>query len=413
MFGSVSLCLRVLRVIPRPGLVYDVLMAEDRSILHVDMDAFFASVVQLDQPELRGRPVLTGGDGPRGVVSAASYEAREFGCHSAMPMAQAKRLCPQAVVVKVPGERIRHFSSAVFEIFERVTPLVEPLSVDEAFLDVTGSARLLGDAETIAKRIRAEIKGELGLTASVGVSFNKFLAKLASDMDKPDGLTVIMPGDVGRVLPPLAIERMWGVGPATAEKLKEQGVRTFGDLSRLSREDLDHRFGKYGERFYRLSRGIDSRPVTPDHEAKSIGQEQTFSQDVGDVDHVRAVLLGQVQQVGRRLRKHGMRAHGVGLKIRFGDFQTISRSGTLPEASDLTDELWRVARDLFDAWARHSFSPVRLIGVHVDRLDASDVQMGLFTDPQREKQRSLDQAMDAIQDRFGKQSVRRGPGRLR
>lgn len=388
-------------------------MTTDRSILHVDMDAFFASVVQLDNPELRGRPVLTGGDGPRGVVSAASYEARRFGCHSAMPMAQAKRLCPDAVIVKVPGERIRHFSSAVFEIFDRVTPLVEPLSVDEAFLDVTGSARLLGDAVTIAKNIRAQIQSELGLTASVGVSFNKFLAKLASDMDKPDGLTVIRPEDVGRVLPPLSIERMWGVGPATADRLTQQGVRTFGDLSSLSREELDMRFGKYGDRFYRLSRGLDNRKVTPDHEAKSIGQEQTFGQDVEDVDHVRSILLGQVQQVGRRLRRHGMKARGVGLKIRFGDFQTISRSGTLAEPSDLTDDLWRVAKDLFDKWARHEFSPVRLIGVHVDRLDKADVQMDLFTDPRREKQRSLDRAMDAIQDRFGKQSVRRGPGKLR
>jgi len=377
------------------------------------MDAFFASVVQLDQPELRGRPVLTGGDGPRGVVSAASYEARTFGCHSAMPMAQAKRLCPDAVVVKVPGERIRHFSSAVFEIFETVTPLVEPLSVDEAFLDVTGSARLLGDAVTIATNIRAKIYNDLGLTASVGVSFNKFLAKLASDMDKPDGLTVIGPEDVDRVLPPLPIGRMWGVGPATSDKLIQQGVRTFGDLSSLTREALEARFGRYGDRFYRLSRGIDSRAVTPDHEAKSIGQEQTFGQDVQDVEHVRSVLLGQVQQVGRRLRKHGLRARGIGLKIRFGDFETISRSGTLAEPSDLTDDLWKIAKDLFDRWAQHAFMPVRLIGVHVDRLDSADSQMNLFTDPQREKQRSLDQAMDAIQDRFGKHSVRRGSGKLR
>ncbi len=388
-------------------------MQADLAILHVDMDAFFASVVQLDRPELRGRPVLTGYDGPRGVVSAASYEARAFGCRSAMPMAQAKRLCPEAVVVKVPGERIRHFSSAVFEIFESVTPVVEPMSVDEAFLDVTGSARLLGDAVTLAKHIRKRIHTELGLTASVGVSYNKFLAKLASDMDKPDGMTVIGPGDVGRVLPGLAIERMWGVGPATAEKLKAQGVRTFGDLNAMAAEELDQRFGKHGSRFYRLSRGLDDRAVTPDHGAKSIGQEQTFDRDVAEPEHVRAVLLSQVQQVGRRLRKQGLGARCVTVKIRYGDFQTVTRSGTLDRASDLTDELWEVARGLFDTWARQGFVPVRLIGVGTDRFETGGGQLDLFTDPDRVKRQRLDAAMDTIQDRYGVKSVRRGPGRLR
>ncbi len=381
-----------------------------RSILHVDMDAFFASVVQLDRPELRGKPVLTGHDGPRGVVSAASYEARKFGCRSAMPMAQAKRLCPRAVVVRVPGERIRHFSHAVFEIFGRFTPLVEPLSVDEAFLDVTGSARLLGDAVSIAKSIRERIHGELGLTASVGVSFNKFLAKLASDMDKPDGLTVISPDDVDRILTPLPIERMWGVGPATAKKLHTWGIRTFGDLSALTLEQLEQRFGKHGERFYRLSRGLDDRPVVRDHEAKSIGQEQTFGQDAADRAYVRSVLFGQVQQVGGRLRKHGLRARGISLKIRYGDFETISRSGTLAEASDLTDELWEAARALFDHWADSHFVPVRLIGVSADRLETGVGQMDLFADPTRQKRRGVDQAMDAIRAKFGAGSVKRGGG---
>lgn len=385
-------------------------MDRQRSILHVDMDAFFASVVQLDRPKLRGLPVLTGYDGPRGVVSAASYEARAFGCRSAMPMAQAKRLCPRAVIARVPGERIRHFSHAVFEIFDQFTPLVEPLSVDEAFLDVTGSIRLMGDAVTIAKSIRERIHGELGLTASVGVSFNKFLAKLASDMDKPDGLTVIAPGEVQRILTPLPIERMWGVGPATAKKLHTWGIRTFGDLSALTLEQLEQRFGKHGERFYRLSRGIDDRPVVPDREAKSIGQEQTFGQDVADREHVRGVLFGQVQQVGRRLRKHGLRARGVTVKIRFGDFETISRSGTLTAPSDLTDELWETAGAIFDHWADHGFVPVRLIGVAADRLESGGGQMDLFTDPKRQKRRGVDKAMDAIQAKFGAGSVRRGGG---
>ena len=373
------------------------------------MDAFFASVVQLDRPELRGKPVLTGYDGPRGVVSAASYEARAFGCRSAMPMSQAKRLCPDAVIVKAPGERIRHFSSAVFAVFDSYTPLVEPLSVDEAFLDVTGSDRLIGDAVTIAKDIRQRIKGELGLTASVGVSFNKFLAKLASDMDKPDGLTVIMPEDVARVLPPLPIERMWGVGPATAKKLRTWGVKTFADLQALSRAELDKRFGKHGDRFYRLSRGLDDRSVTPDHAAKSIGQEQTFGQDVVERAYVRGILFSQVQQVGRRLRKHGLSARGVNIKIRFGDFETITRSITLAEPTDVTDDLWEAARALFDQWADHGFVPVRLIGLSADRIESGGDQLSLFGDPQRDKRRRLDQAMDAIQSRFGTNSVRRGP----
>ncbi len=384
-------------------------MPAARSILHVDMDAFFASVVQLDRPELRGKPVLTGYDGPRGVVSAASYEARAFGCRSAMPMSQAKRLCPHAVIVKAPGERIRHFSSAVFAIFDDFTPLVEPLSVDEAFLDVTGSDRLLGDAVSIAKQIRKRIKNELGLTASVGVSFNKFLAKLASDMDKPDGLTVIMPEDVMRILPPLPIERMWGVGPATAKRLRTWGVRTFADLQAMSRAELDKRFGKHGERFYRLSRGEDDRSVTPDHSAKSIGQEQTFGQDVAERDYVKNILFGQVQQVGRRLRKHGLKARGVNIKIRFGEFETISRSTTLADPTDVTDELWGAAKALFDQWADHGFVPVRLVGMNADRIESDGDQLGLFIDPQREKSRRLDQAMDAIQSRFGVNSVRRGP----
>jgi DNA polymerase-4 len=382
-----------------------------RSILHVDMDAFFASIVQLDRPELRGRPVLTGHDGPRGVVSAASYEARAFGCRSAMPMARAKRLCPHAVIVRAPGDRIRHFSSAVFEIFDDFTPLVEPLSVDEAFLDVTGSDRLLGDAVSIARDIRRRIKTELGLTAAVGVSFNKFLAKLASDMDKPDGLTVIAIEDVGRVLPPLPIERMWGVGPATATKLRTWGVKTFGDLQAMSRAQLDERFGRFGDRFHRLSRGLDDRAVTPDHTAKSIGQEQTFGSDVAERDYVRGVLFGQVQQVGRRLRKHGLRTRGVQLKIRFGDFETISRSGTLDGPSDVTDELWEAAAAIFDAWAETGFSPVRLIGFSADRLDAGAGQMDLFADPRRQKRRRIDRAMDTIQERFGTDSVRRGTDR--
>jgi DNA polymerase-4 len=382
----------------------------DRLILHVDMDAFFASIAQLDDPSLRGKPVLTGGDGPRGVVTTASYEARPFGCRSAMPMAVAKRLCPQATVVKVPGARVREMSERMFAVLERFTPLVQPISVDEAFLDVTGSSRLFGDAITIARQIKANIRDATGgLTGSVGVSFNKFLAKLASDMDKPDGLTVIAPDDVDRILPPLPIERLWGVGPATANRLHGMAIRTFGDLRRLSLEQLQRRFGdEAADHYHRLVRGIDNRPVTPDRQAKSIGHEQTFGHDLDDPQAVRDVLLGQVEQVGRRLRRHGLRARGVGLKIRFGDFQTISRSATLDTATDLTDELWRAAATLFDRWVEVAFQPVRLIGVHADRLTDAPEQLDLFTGRDRDKRQRLDATLDQIASRFGKSAIHRG-----
>lgn len=381
----------------------------ERAILHVDMDAFFASIAQLDHPELRGKPVLTGGTGPRAVVTTASYEARPYGCRSAMPMAVARRLCPQAIVVKVPGARIRELSGRMFEVLEGYTPLVQPVSVDEAFLDVTGSARLFGEAVAIARELKRRIREATGgLTASVGVSFNKFLAKLASDMDKPDGLTVIGPGDVDRVLPPLPIERLWGVGPATAKRFASMGVATFGDLRKLTREQLARRFGEESaDHYWRLCRGIDDRPVVPDRQAKSIGHEQTFGQDLDDPQAVREVLLSQVEQVGRRLRKHGLLARGIGLKIRFGEFQTISRSATLETATDVTDDLWRAAAAVYDKWVREAFRPVRLIGVHADRLTQAPQQMDLFAQPQREKLRRLDSALDRIAERFGPDVIRR------
>ena len=383
-------------------------MDPQRVILHVDMDAFFASIAQLDHPELRGKPVLTGGDGPRGVVTTASYEARPYGCKSAMPMAVAKRLCPQAVVVKVPGQRIREVSGRMFDVLDEFTPVVQPVSVDEAFLDVTGSTRLLGDAVTIAKRLKARIKEETKLTASVGVSFNKFLAKLASDMDKPDGLTVITPERVDEVLLPLPVERLWGVGPATAGRFQQLGLHTLGDVRKLTLEQLRSRFGVSGDHYWRLVRGLDERAVVPDRQAKSIGHEQTFGEDLEDPQAVREVLLGQVEAVGRRLRKHRLLARGVGLKIRFGDFETISRSATLERATDLTDDLWVAAAAVFDKWTREAFRPVRLIGVHADRLTDAPEQLDLFEQGDRDRKKRLDATLDRIAEKFGKGAVHRG-----
>ncbi|MEM9662446.1 MAG: DNA polymerase IV [Planctomycetota bacterium] len=381
-----------------------------RSILHADMDAFFASVEQRDDPSLRGKPVLVGGSGKRGVVSAASYEARTFGCRSAMPMVTALRLCPDAVVVRGNYEEYKRSSSAVFTIFESFTPLVQPLSIDEAFLDVTGSLRAVGDAVSIAKSIRESVLRETGLTVSVGVAPNKFLAKLASDMDKPDGLTVIEADRVQQTLDPLPVTRIFGVGGSAEKRLNRLGVRTIGDLRKMPVDAVTGALGSWGARVHQLAHGIDDRPVVPDQVAKSVGHEQTFGVDLTEPDDVRAVMLDQAEQVGRRLRAKGRKAKTVTVKIRFGDFQTITRAQTLERAVDDTDSLYVAARSLFDAWAEVSFRPVRLIGVSASQLtgDGEPEQMGLFEDASaQEKRRAVDAAFDAINAKFGKRVITR------
>ena len=369
------------------------------------MDAFFASVEQREEPSLRGKALLIGHDGPRGVVATASYEARVYGCHSAQPMSVAKRLCPHAIVLPVRMGLYARVSDEVFAILGRYSPAVEPLSIDEAFVDLTGTERLHGNAESVARRIKDRIRTALNLTASVGVAPNKFLAKLASDMNKPVGLTVIRSEDVDRVLPPLPVTRIWGVGKATDERMRTYGVRTIGDLRKKSEAWLREFFGSEAERYYRLSRGIDERPVVGDSDAKSIGHEQTFERDVTDREAVLAVMLDQAEQVGARLRRHGLTARGLSLKIRFGDFQTIGRSSTFPRPTDATAELWNAAKALFEQWP---FQPVRLIGVTAEKLEQGPGQLDLFVDSDREKQRKLDAVADRINQRFGKRSIRRG-----
>jgi DNA polymerase-4 len=369
-----------------------------RSILHVDMDAFFAAIEQRDNPALRGKPILVGSDSGRGVVTTASYEARPFGCHSAQPMAVAKRLCPHAIVVPTRFSRYREVSDRIFEIFDAFSPVVQPLSIDEAFLDVTGTERAQGSAIEIAAKLKQRVRDELCLTASVGVAGNKFLAKLASDLEKPDGLTVINADDVDRILPPLPVTKIWGVGPKTAKRLEGMAIRTIGDLRRASDATLQRLLGDDADRCRRLAHGVDDREVETDSQAKQISQEQTF----------RGELLEQVQQVARRLRKHNLRAGGVTLKIRFGEFKTITRSQALAEPTDRTDLLWDVTREVFNGWAEKSFQPVRLIGVAARSLSSEGAQMPLFADPGAEKSQRLDRVVDAITDRFGKSAVQRG-----
>lgn len=382
-----------------------------RSILHIDMDAFFASVEQLDNPALRGKPVLVGGTGKRGVIAAASYEARVFGCRSAMPTAIARRLCPQAVIVGGRGSRYRELSDRVFGICDDFTPLVQPLSIDEAFLDVTGSQRLLGSAVEIATTIRTRIKAETGLIASVGVAPNKFLAKLASDLKKPDALVVIEPGQDQEILDPLPVTVIFGIGEAAAKRLERLGVRTIAQLRQLEPITLKATFGSWGERVGQLARGIDDRPVVTDRHAKSVGHETTFHDDLTDPDQVRSVLLQLTEDTAWRLRKKGRRAKTVTCKIRYGNFETITRAHTMGRATDSTSELWLAARTIFDTWAATSFRPVRLIGVSTSGLtEEAETQLDLFPDPAAAKQQALDAASDAVAAKFGKGTIRRARG---
>lgn len=382
----------------------------ERSILHVDLDAFFAAVEQRDRPELRGKPVLVGGDPKgRGVVSTASYEARPFGCHSAMSMARAVRLCPHAIVVRPRMKRYGEASRQVFDILEKFTPLVEPVSIDEAFLDVTGSIRLLGQPEEIAQGLRRRIREETGLTASAGVATNKFIAKLASDLNKPDGLVVVQSDQVRAFLDPLPISRLWGVGKVTLPRLESLGVRTFADLRRFPQVKLKEHFGKAGEQFYRLVRGIDSRELVPDRRAKSISHEVTFSVDVQDYDHLRAVLLDQVEHVARRLRQHQRMARTVTMKVRTADFKTVTRGTTLSSPTDRTDAIWQVVSTLFEKWWRWQPSAVRLIGVGVSQLSSdAEEQLGLFAPRADSGSQRLDCVVDEIRDRYGDEAIARG-----
>ena len=334
-----------------------------RHILHIDMDAFFAAVEQLDRPELRGKPVLVGGspDG-RGVVSTASYEARPYGCGSAMPMAAALRRCPHAIVVRPRMTRYAEVSAAVFEILERFTPQIEPLSIDEAFLDVTGCIKLFGPPEKIARELKRLVREETGLTASVGVAPNKSLAKLASDLDKPDGLVVVPHDDVRAFLAPLPITRLWGAGKVTVKRFEQLGVHTFADAARLPLGRLREVFGDVGERFELLVRGVDDRPVVTDREAKSISHENTFAADVSDRTHLRSVLLHHMERVAGRLRRHGRTARTVTIKLRTPDFTTVTRRRTLDASTDRTDVLWEAAASLYDEWTKQHTAPLRLIG---------------------------------------------------
>ncbi len=370
------------------------------------MDAFFASVEQRDNPQLRGKPVLVGGSGPRGVVAAASYEARTFGCHSAQPTAVALRLCPSAIIVSGRHADYKAVSRQVFAILERFSPAIQPISIDEAFLDVTGSLKLFGSPVHIAQEIRRLVKDETQLTCSVGVAPNKFLAKLASDMDKPDGLTIIDPDRIQETLDPLPVTKLWGVGPSAERSLARLGIRTIRDLRSMPIDTLRARMGDHGVHLHTLARGIDDRPVRIDRSAKSISHEHTFGVDLDNPEEVRALIARQSQDVAMRLRKNNRFARTVTIKVRFGNFETITRSHTLEQQTDETRTIHDAARSLFDTWAR-SFQPVRLIGVAVSQLTDAPATPGLFDTNDHDKERAVDQISDAIADKFGKDAITR------
>ncbi len=380
-------------------------MTTHRAILHVDMDAFYASVEQRDDPSLRGKPVVVGGHSRRGVVSAASYEAREYGIHSAMPMMTALKRCPHAVVVSGNMQRYAEVSDQVFDVFHRYTPLVEGLSIDEAFLDVTGSQALFGDAISIARRIKEDIYAETGLRASAGVAPSKFVAKVASDLDKPDGLVVVAAESVREFLAPLPIRRMWGVGPKAAERLVALGFETIGDLTEVRAEVLESVLGTWGLRIWHLAHGDDDRAIVTEREAKSIGAEVTFEEDLMDQDAFETAILSQTVRVATRLRRAGLWAHVITVKVKNPRHKSKTRQMRIdPPACD-TDTIFATAKALLDRVPGLE-EGARLIGVSASDL-TEDPPRSLFPDEQREKRERLEALTGELHARFGKQSATR------
>jgi DNA polymerase-4 len=382
-------------------------MAKPRTIIHFDMDSFYPSVEVLDNPDLKGKPVRVGGGKERGVVSSASYEARRFGVHSALPMASAMRLCPQGIFLPVRMERYRDLSQNIFKIFRRYTPLVEPLSIDEAFLDVTGSERLYGTAVEIAVRIRKQVLQEIGLTVSAGVAPSKFVAKIASDVEKPDGLTVVLPEKVRQFLDPLSVTRMWGVGKMTRKKLLGMNIHTFRDLSLVPVDVLERKLGSHGRKMHLLSMGIDERNVEPEHDVKSIGHEQTFVEDITDLGLLEKNLLLLSEKTARRMRKKGLTGRTISLKVKYHDFKQVTRSTTLEVYCDDGPLLYTEARRLLTK-TEAGRKPVRLLGISISQFcnETKGEQLSLFAnESQEEKREKLHHALDSVYRRHGEKSV--------
>lgn len=382
-----------------------------RAILHVDMDAFYASIEVLENPALAGKPVIVGGPAEkRGVVAAASYEVREYGVHSAMSSYRAKQLCPHAIFITPRMERYVEYSRRIFAILREYSPLVEPLSIDEAFVDVTGSRKLFGKPSEIGRAIKQRIREEVGLTASVGVAANKFLAKLASDLEKPDGFVVVQPREAPALLATLPVGKLWGVGKVAQAELAKLGVHTVKDLLAMPHDRMEGVFGSWAARLRDLAQGIDDRPVVVGHEAKSIGAETTFEEDIADDERLRSIVDGLSVRVGKRLRKEGFRAQTVQLKARYADFTTVTRAVTLTHSTASTREIIETARELLEERLGRVGRAMRLLGVSTSNLvHPAEGEPELFPDREREQNEKVDHLLDALQEKYGTAAVWRGP----
>ena len=378
-------------------------------ILHIDMDAFYASIEERDRPGLRGKPMVVGGNpDKRGVVAAANYAARRYGIHSAMPTAQAKHLCPHLIVLPPRHSYYAQVSQQIRDIFHRYTPLVEPLSLDEAFLDVKHSHLLFGEPADIGARIKREIRDELKLTASVGVAHNKFLAKVASEAGKPDGILEVNPAGVQAFLDKLPVSKLWGVGKVNNLRLQNLGIHTIGDLREQTPEMLEELFGSWGGTLWELAHGKDNRTVVPDHKAKSLSHETTFAEDITDVEALRGWLLDLTRQVAMRLRRNRIRGRIVHVKIRFADFRTVTRSRTLSQSTDVTQELWDTGLAMLLQNLPLQHRGVRLLGFSVSGFDPTGpCQTDLFEESIRSRHVRLDTVSDWIHARFGSAALTR------
>jgi len=373
------------------------------------MDAFFAAIEVLDEPSLKRKPVIVGGSSKRGVVSTTNYEARRFGVFSAMPMFKAKEKCPQGIFLPVKMARYKEVSKKIMDILKDFTPLVEQVSIDEAYLDITGIEVLLGSPEEIARHIKARIGKETGLTCSIGIAPIKFLAKVASDMHKPDGLTIISPTEVDTFLSRLPVDKIPGVGKRTVKGLRHYGIKTVGDLKRFSKEQLLKEFGNFGLRLYEIAKGEDKSPVVPCREVKSISSEETLQSDTGDIKILRKLITIHADNLASRLRKEGLKGRTITLKIKFDDFSEMSKSCTIAHSTDSTKFISDSAKALL--LNNPLKRKVRLIGVAVSSLKKfeKDSQMALFgngSDSKRE--RKVDKAVDEIRERFGGKMISRG-----
>ncbi|ADQ15039.1 DNA polymerase IV [Halanaerobium hydrogeniformans] len=378
---------------------------DELRVIHADMDAFFAAVEMRENPDMKGKAVIIGGKSlsNRGVVSTASYKAREYGIHSAMPIAQAKKLCPDGIYLPARHTLYKQVSKEVFFILNKYTPLIEKISIDEAFLDIKGCQRLYGSPLKIAKTIKKDVKDTTDLTISIGLSVNKFLAKLASDFEKPDGLTVIEAAEIKKIMAGLDIKKIWGIGDSFAKKLNELGIKKVKDIWPYSLEELKNRFGKAGVKIFYLSRGIDNREVESQSEIKSISHEETFAENIEDSEQLLAYLLKMSEKISFRLHSNSLSGNTVFIKVRYADFKTLNRQKSFKFSLDSTKNIYKIAQELIDKDDLFD-KPVRLLGIGVSNLhDSQQKQLNLF----EKENDNLDDTIDDIKRKFGFDKISR------